>query len=482
MHKSLKMGIFAAIGVGAILLLAYHFLTEATARTRDTSVAALHEKLAGLKTAKIHAETQIESKRATVKIPPAPDLEQLRVRWRTLFGDMAESHGNCQVEDSFHRAVVNCFLGIRSTPLTEEERSGLLAYLDCTRTFRAELLSLTQHPVTPSELYDPTFRMYSYESRRAFYTAEDYLRGILIYVSSVDEHATAIQVQVALLNISRLNTRHSSHWNFDSIVDWSIVQKALDSGTVAQEVWDQFLQALSHRRDQRDLVEEVIYFSESLTADLDGWPGKNVKISFSEHPLIYSQNWAYRHVTTPLYNHDVDRFSRAMAVLLDLAQEPYYKSREGLADFCDDFDVEPSTDDLKFIRNNSTWRYVLKFSREGFWHTAIEQATIDIARIAILLERHQDATGEYPETLESLADDFGGRLPLNPLDGEAYIYIPEGETFRLGYREWLNGAGGHEQEKPFEHFTFWNDHLGSYATEYFLSRIDMDRDESHTGN
>ena len=53
---------------------------------------------------------------------------------------------------------------------------------------------------------------------------------------------------------------------------------------------------------------------------------------------------------------------------------------------------------------------------------AAGQVTISLARVAIALERHRQAHGEYPETLDDLLPRFLEPLPPDPVNGGPLHY------------------------------------------------------------
>ena len=123
-------------------------------------------------------------------------------------------------------------------------------------------------------------------------------------------------------------------------------------------------------------------------------------------------------------------------------------------------------DDLKFVRNNGGWRYVLELSRKTLYENAREQASIDVARYAILLERYREMHGTYPETLDALAPDFNDQLPRNPFTSEPYIYERSNETYHLGYWFWWEPLAATPGEQELPDYRFWNDPDGELVDTY----------------
>jgi hypothetical protein len=119
--------------------------------------------------------------------------------------------------------------------------------------------------------------------------------------------------------------------------------------------------------------------------------------------------------------------------------------------------VEPCPDEVKFIRNHGFWRYIIEVSRELLEDKGREQIDIDVARIAILLERHRATHDAYPEALDSLIASLGDGMPQNPFRGGSYYYERHENTYHLGYESELPPLPDDESEMPFTHWVFWND-------------------------
>lgn len=62
----------------------------------------------------------------------------------------------------------------------------------------------------------------------------------------------------------------------------------------------------------------------------------------------------------------------------------------------------------------------------GATRAAEAQATVNLARVAIALERYRLANGAYPETLEAVTPQFLERLPVDPVTGQPLRYRRSG--------------------------------------------------------
>jgi hypothetical protein len=149
---------------------------------------------------------------------------------------------------------------------------------------------------------------------------ERYLVRTMLRASAVEDHDTAIQALTALPVLSHMLGRQFSDWRMNYTLDWRIIQRALDSGTVDDAQWERLLDVLTWRRSPMEMVVEMVRFSRLATDHLGVWPIPGCGTPDPVLSFGYLQNWAYIYITTPLYNHDIARFSRAMIRLLDLSR------------------------------------------------------------------------------------------------------------------------------------------------------------------
>jgi len=76
--------------------------------------------------------------------------------------------------------------------------------------------------------------------------------------------------------------------------------------------------------------------------------------------------------------------------------------------------------------------------------TAIAQAYVNLARVAIALERYRLANGSYPENLEVLAPKFIGQLPHDVINGQPLKYRRNADgsflLYSVGWNETDDGG------------------------------------------
>jgi hypothetical protein len=59
------------------------------------------------------------------------------------------------------------------------------------------------------------------------------------------------------------------------------------------------------------------------------------------------------------------------------------------------------------------------------------EASVDLTQMGLLLEQYEAQHGYYPETLDAIAPNLGGIIPIDPFTGESYVYNPSDSTFQL---------------------------------------------------
>ena len=147
---------------------------------------------------------------------------------------------------------------------------------------------------------------------------------------------------------------------------------------------------------------------------------------------------------SPLMNMNETSFVESMAELSAVASQPYHDAAASLTSISDGAANLPFTHALSRSLLASLQPALVR-AIEG---QAQHEASIDLARIAIALERHYLETGDYPESLDALAPAFDGALPSDPFSGGNFIYHP-GESAYLLYSVGidLDDDGGSENPR-----------------------------------
>ena len=132
-------------------------------------------------------------------------------------------------------------------------------------------------------------------------------------------------------------------------------------------------------------------------------------------------------ILRPFVNMNEVSYVENMTALAEVAGQPYYECASRIDG------MRHLSQNLPFTQPVS--RSLLRITQPGLIRNIEDQARvdarIDLARIAIALEREYQATGAYPSNLESIAGQFGGELPRDPFTGEPFHYRLESYGFVL---------------------------------------------------
>lgn len=440
MRKLFQWALLTTVGVGLLVVVVHQYFTVTTGRAREASVGALKETLDALPTAQ-NALASESTSVPTQESTPGTAEEYggdagLRERWEAFFDRNTAHSGQCDLSLDTWNSTEFIAYGLQEGPLTYEEREEVLAYRGCMAELIAELRALC-HETADLGLLAESMGCRDVDTiDESFFRSAQRLRHHLIMSITLEEHADVISTLTALSVFGTLRTpRSHSFWEASNYFFWDAIDAGIQRGTVPDSDWDRLLFRLKRLREQALFADAVRRDAEQVVYTYENWTEVERDLKFRDHPVTFLRTWAYPRITTALFNHDIDRFSRAMNILLDLSHIPYYEAREELETFYSEFDVEPSPHQIKFIRGNPAWYYIVSLSRKWMRQEASKEAALDLMQFAILLDRHQRATGSYPESLAVFAEYFGGEVPVSPLDGQPYVYERIEDTFRLGFRE-----------------------------------------------
>lgn len=436
MRKFIQWSLVTVVAIVLLAAMVGQMLATTTGRARDASVAVLKEKLA-----RLEAERAAAAPVAVFDVAPgagsdsshtAMDEDALRARWNALFETFTDENGSCGISEDVLNATTRSAIDPDAHALEAEARDALLEYQTCVEPAMNELQTLRDSEPELEALFEVNDLHYDDRLLRLYWELQ---RRLWIEAALGDSEGLidAFTSQSYLKN-SVLGLDFRSPYAFPS-TDWILLKRAVESQVVDDARWNRLLEVLEPSRSQRRFEELIHRKAASISKEFETWAAAPPSFKFSDAPVSYLRSWAYPRLTPALFNHDFDRFNRAMNELLDLVDNPYFEVKDELEQFCRDFDVEPSRRDIKFTRENPGWRFVVKLSRHEIKAHARRQAFVDVIRVAILLERHRRDTGSYPDSLDALSEAFDGSLPVNPLMGDMYVYERLDDSFRLGFRE-----------------------------------------------
>ena len=125
-------------------------------------------------------------------------------------------------------------------------------------------------------------------------------------------------------------------------------------------------------------------------------------------------------VLGPVDDADERTYIEMMTRLIAAARLPYYKALP---------ELKRMEDQLAELGPYSA-QFVPALAR-SCQAQARHEAVLEVAQLGIMLEQYKGREGSYPLTLDPIAGQFGGTLPVDPFTGRAYIYRPSFDSFLL---------------------------------------------------
>lgn len=140
----------------------------------------------------------------------------------------------------------------------------------------------------------------------------------------------------------------------------------------------------------------------------------------------------------PWQHMDEQDYAEIMSRLADAARLPFYEAKPMLDQVEDDIEHLPRTRVLS--------RTLLPALTRAVGAQAQHEVLLDMLQLGITLEQYYTEHGEYPETLDAIAPDLGGTIPVDPYTGEPYHYEPQSDTcllYSVG-RNLVDDGGHHD--------------------------------------
>ena len=125
----------------------------------------------------------------------------------------------------------------------------------------------------------------------------------------------------------------------------------------------------------------------------------------------------------PWLNMDAATYADLSGRACSAAEQPYYKVAPELNR------IETESGNLPRTRFFS--RILILGLMRACETQARHEAVLDLMQIGLLVEQHHARAGSYPESLDAIAPEFDGSLPVDPFTGKAYQYQPSDDGFLL---------------------------------------------------
>jgi hypothetical protein len=125
----------------------------------------------------------------------------------------------------------------------------------------------------------------------------------------------------------------------------------------------------------------------------------------------------------PLMNMDEASYVDIMNQIVSAAELVYYRAAPELASVDKEIQILPRARILTKILVPGLVRVCEVQARH--------EAMLDLARLGLLIERYKAKNGSFPGTLDDIAAELGGSVPVDPFTGRPYHYRPSEDTFLL---------------------------------------------------
>ena len=203
------------------------------------------------------------------------------------------------------------------------------------------------------------------------------------------------------------------------------LRDTMPPGTLSPKDVERLVAQLSqagHRRDfARSLAGEAemgLAFFDSAHRDNMYWSSADSQPMPPALLRIYGSP-----VALAWRNTDECAFANAMSRYIELADLPYTAIADALEE------VEQEAAASPFMRPMTC--FMVAALPRAAQAQALHETGIDIMRMGLLIERYVAEHGRYPDSLDAIAVDLGGKVPTDPFTGSSYRYKPSEESFTL---------------------------------------------------
>jgi len=190
------------------------------------------------------------------------------------------------------------------------------------------------------------------------------------------------------------------------------------------------LDAARHRQASIDALEATAYLQLELFSDLRTLSAAEFREKHGP-PEGDDDTWPLLGCwmlgsapLRPLVNTNEAGLARAADLALELARLPPHEALSQLESTYGDYEDVPFTQWFAYVK-------LVPILNEGLHEQARHEITIDLMRMGIAVENYRTTQDRYPASLDGIASDLGGVLPIDPFSGQAYRYETTGDGFSL---------------------------------------------------
>ncbi len=192
---------------------------------------------------------------------------------------------------------------------------------------------------------------------------------------------------------------------------YNAVEGSLDGADLSPEVTHKLMTQVAqadHRESFSESFAGELYFGRQLFSAVRSGDRSGVPDGVDLGPLREEDELAY---------------VETMRGLIAASKLPYYEAALKI------HELEQETEGLPETMIYS--RQLLPALARACQAQARHEAMLDLMQIGIFVEQYKARTGSFPDTLDAIAEDLGGSVPVDPFSGKSYRYRPLGATFLL---------------------------------------------------
>jgi hypothetical protein len=209
------------------------------------------------------------------------------------------------------------------------------------------------------------------------------------------------------------------------------VENSLDGGDLSPELTELLVTHLAQADRREGLVEALR--AELYTGEMHFWALKRGDPTWysDESPegptgvgALTDRLFArlFSRIFWRLRRKEEESFKGIMNRWIAAAKQPYYEAAPELELIKKEIDAQRSILLMLLLHPNPP---------EACEPQAYHETLLDLMQMGLLLEQYKAQNGSYPATLDAIASDLGGSVPVDPFTGEAYRYRPSFDSFLL---------------------------------------------------
>lgn len=441
--KRAALGCLILIGGGALILfVAFFVFLSVTEKQRAAAIAQLpkpasvlaHERLVARLREQEAREPGTQVSRQLTSDPEVPDLfphdvMEILAGYERLFAMREE-----RLEDNpVWQEIAYHILGRPSETWTTEERATVQEFLEAQQDLIHEVRRMAARggPFVALDVSESAGMGISrFEHLRSL---QRFLRVDAAFNSLRGDYDVAVEDIIAGMQLANALAQEPlliSHLVRSPLVGLMVeaIQDSFHGGDLSPELLHQLLDQIAQSYCRKEFADslfgdihlEIALFSQVREEGID-W--KYVTLWLQDFSLQLLFQLYCSPPARPWLNMDETAYVTIAMRLAEAAKSPYYEVSHELDEIND------------VIANLPRTRVLARMALTALSRAAVLQAhheaRLDLSQMGLLIEHYHGLNGAYPETLDAIAPELGGAVPVDPFTGQAYRYRSDDDDFLL---------------------------------------------------